>query len=156
MDHVISAATELETEMEMECSICHVAASATSEDVVYRGRHFTAATGMDVPGWVLLWTDRHEAQGLWELSDEESDELGRLLRDLAAGLRQEYGAERTYIMAMGEHALHFHAMVMARPADASPEARGATLLASAPSLVDSAAARAVAAKLRTALQTGGK
>lgn len=134
-----------------ECGICRVAGAMSDEDVVLRTDRFVVGTGMDVPGWLLLWTVRHEAQGLWELDDAEADDLGPLLRDLAAVLQSELGAERTYVMAMGEHVLHFHAMVMARPADAAPEARGAALLAAAPSLADQDAARAVAARLRPVL-----
>jgi hypothetical protein len=52
---------------------------------------------------------------------------------------------------MGEHALHFHAMVLARTADTLLEHRGAALLSTAPALADPAAAREVAIALRAAL-----
>jgi diadenosine tetraphosphate (Ap4A) HIT family hydrolase len=137
------------------CAICGVAAATPEEQIVLRGEHFAVGTGMDVPGWLLLWTLRHEAQGLWELTDEEAAELGPLLRDLSAALQREYGAERTYVMAMGEHALHFHAMVMARPAGAPAEQRGPGLLAAGGALADPAEARSVAARLRDVLAARG-
>jgi diadenosine tetraphosphate (Ap4A) HIT family hydrolase len=137
-----------------DCAICHVAAQTTDETAVHSDEHFTVGTGMDVPGWLLLWTNRHEAQGLWELDDREAHALGPLLRTLAAALKEECRAERAYIMAMGEHALHFHAMVMARPEGAAPEARGPGLLSAAASLADREAAQAVAARIRTRLQAG--
>ncbi|MCW2608242.1 MAG: hypothetical protein JWO60_2935 [Frankiales bacterium] len=137
--------------MSSECRLCATAEAVDEADVVHRGTSFTAATGMKVPGWVLLWSHRHEAQGLWELTDAESAELGILLRDLSAAVRDTVGAERTYVMAMGEHALHFHAMVLARTPDTAPEHRGPGLLAAAPALADAAAARTVAAGLRASM-----
>jgi diadenosine tetraphosphate (Ap4A) HIT family hydrolase len=137
---------------EQDCRLCASARALTDADVVHRGAHFTASTGMDVPGWVLMWSHRHDAQGLWELTDAESREFGLLLRDVAAAVRTTCGAERTYVLAMGEHALHFHAMVLARTADTPPEFRGPALLAQAAALADRDAARAVAGRLRSALQ----
>lgn len=134
-----------------DCRMCATAASVDPADVLHRGAHFTAATGMGVPGWALLWTHRHAAQGLWELDDAETAELGPLLRDLARALRSACGAERTYVMAMGEHALHFHAMVMARSAQTPLELRGPALLHAAADLRDTAASRTTAAAVRAAL-----
>lgn len=136
-----------------ECAICKVNDATPEDQLVLRTRHFAVGTGMDVPGWLLLWTVRHEAQGLWALDDEEAAELGPLLRDLAGALEREHDAERTYVMAMGEHALHFHAMVMARPAGAPADQRGPGLLAAGGELADPAAARALASRLRGALAT---
>jgi diadenosine tetraphosphate (Ap4A) HIT family hydrolase len=134
-----------------ECAICKVAAATPEDQLVLRTAHFAVDTGMEVPGWLLLWTVRHEAQGLWSLTDEETAELGPLLRDLAGALGREHGAERTYVMSMGEHALHFHAMVMARPAGAPADQRGPGLLAAGGALADPDAARALAARLRGVL-----
>lgn len=139
---------------DQECRLCATAASVDPADVLHRGDHFTAATGMGVPGWVLLWTHRHDAQGLWELSDDESADLGPLLRDVARGVRTACGAERTYVMAMGEHALHFHAMVMARTEQTPTELRGPALLQAAAGLRDVETARTTAAAIRAALEDG--
>ncbi|MCU1693768.1 MAG: uncharacterized protein JWM64_2859 [Frankiales bacterium] len=118
---------------------------------MHRGTSFSAAVGMGVPGWVLLWSHRHGAQGLWELDDAEAAELGLLLRDLSAAVREVCDAERVYVMAMGEHALHAHAMVMPRTADLAAEHRGPQLLAAASVLRDPERARQVAGRLRAAL-----
>lgn len=133
------------------CAICKVGGATPQDQLVLRSRHFAVSTGMNVPGWLLLWTVRHEAQGLWELNDDEAAELGPLLRDLSAALQREHGAERIYVMSMGEHALHFHAMVMARPAGAHADQRGPGLLAAAGALADPEAARALAVRLRGVL-----
>jgi diadenosine tetraphosphate (Ap4A) HIT family hydrolase len=136
---------------EEPCRLCATADAVAPEDVLLRTEHFTAATGMQVPGWVLLWSHRHDAQGLWQLTDEESAELGPLLRDLALAVKDACGAERTYVLSLGEHALHFHAMVMARTADTPVGARGPALLAAAGGLADGPASREVARRVRAAL-----
>ena len=137
--------------MSQSCRLCSTAAIVPPEDVVLRTEHFTAAVGMQVPGWVLLWSHRHDAQGLWELTDDESAELGPLLRDLSAAVRTACDADRTYVLSLGEHSLHFHAMVMARTADTPAADRGPALLAAAARLADPEAARAAAGRVRAAL-----
>jgi diadenosine tetraphosphate (Ap4A) HIT family hydrolase len=137
---------------EEACAICAVAAATADEDVVYRSDAFTVAPApMQVPGWFLLWTNRHDAYGLWELTDGEASEFGRLVRVVAAASRDATGAERLYLMALGEHALHFHAMVLARTGAMPLDVRGPGLLAAGSAFADPALTRSVAVEVRTRL-----
>jgi diadenosine tetraphosphate (Ap4A) HIT family hydrolase len=142
---------QMVTATEKDCDICAVAAAVEEAQVVHRGATLTAATAMDVPGWFLIWTNRHDALGLWALRDDESVELGLLLRDLGGAVHTVCGAERAYVLAFGERALHFHAMVQARTPDIAEDARGPHLLGTAPSRVNPDEARRIAALVRAEL-----
>ncbi|MDQ1695284.1 MAG: hypothetical protein QOJ03_637 [Frankiaceae bacterium] len=133
------------------CAICDVAARVDA-DVVHRTSLFTVAPAtVKVPGWFLLWTNRHDAAGLWDVSDAEAEEFGRLVRDLSRAARACTDAERTYVITFGEHALHFHAMVLARTRDMPPASRGPALLSRGPDFADEERAAAVAAQVRELL-----
>jgi diadenosine tetraphosphate (Ap4A) HIT family hydrolase len=135
------------------CSICDVAATSAAV-VVYSSDAFTVAPApMQVPGWFLLWTNRHDVNGLWEMTDGEASEFGRLARDLAQTAREATDAERTYLMAFGEHALHFHAMVLTRTADMPQDARGPGLLARGAEFADARRAQSVADLVRARLRS---
>jgi diadenosine tetraphosphate (Ap4A) HIT family hydrolase len=135
------------------CAICDVAAGTDEQSWVYRSEAFTVApASAQVPGWFLLWTNRHDASGIWELTDSEAAEFGVLTRRVADASRDATAAERVYLMAFGEHALHFHAMLLARTADMPAGVRGAGLLAAGSSLADPTRAIAVAEEVRKRLR----
>jgi diadenosine tetraphosphate (Ap4A) HIT family hydrolase len=137
-----------------DCAICDVAASIDDGAVVRRTGAFTVAPAtVRVPGWFLLWTNRHDAAGLWELTDAEAQEFGQLIRDLSQAVRACVDAERTYVMTFGEHALHFHAMVLARTTVMPPDSRGPALLGRGPDFADAARATAVTEQVRRLLSS---
>jgi diadenosine tetraphosphate (Ap4A) HIT family hydrolase len=135
------------------CAICDVAVTS-DEAAVYRSDTFTVAPApppTQVPGWFLLWTNRHDVNGLWELSESESSEFGRLVRAVSHAARDATGAERVYLMAFGEHALHFHAMLLSRTAEMPVEIRGPGLLAAGADWASPIEAASVADAVRTRL-----
>lgn len=76
-----------------------------------------------VPGWMILAPARHVEQ--WDdLSAEELAEIGTLIKNVAAALRQETEAEKVYVNVFAEVLAHLHVHVIARTADVPPEVRG--------------------------------
>jgi diadenosine tetraphosphate (Ap4A) HIT family hydrolase len=78
-----------------------------------------------LPGWLVLVARRH-VEAIDELTDEEAAELGVLLRQTSAALREVVGCTKTYVCQFAEQAehphVHFH--VIPRLADQPAERRG--------------------------------
>ena len=83
------------------------------------------ALGTSVPGWLVVVSCRH-LTSLDELTAAEAAELGPLLRDLTAALRDVVGCEKTYValFAEAEGFQHVHFHVIPRAAGAGPEILG--------------------------------
>jgi diadenosine tetraphosphate (Ap4A) HIT family hydrolase len=111
-----------------------------------------AVTATDAPGWVMLLARRHSDGWLWDLNECESSSYGRHLRDISATIKQVTGAERVYLIALGENTLHYHCLLIPRYADTPVEMRGAALLGNAGNLADPEGALSVTAALRGGLQ----
>ena len=79
-----------------------------------------------LPGWLVLVVRRH-IEAIDELTEPEAIELGRLLRQVSAALREVTGCVKTYVIQFAEHAdhphVHFH--IVPRMAD-QPEDRRST------------------------------
>lgn len=77
-----------------------------------------------LPGWLVLVARRH-TEAIDELTDEEAAELGILLRQTSAALREVTGCVKTYVIQFAEAAehphVHFH--VIPRMADQPEERR---------------------------------
>ena len=80
---------------------------------VYAGARWRVAhaSGTSLPGWLVVIPRRH-VLALDELTPEEATELGPLLRDLTAALREVVQCQKTYVAlfaeAEGFEHLHFH------------------------------------------------
>ncbi len=76
-------------------------------------------------GWIVLVPRRH-ILSVDELTSEEARELGELIRDVSAFLRDELGCQKTYVMQYAEHPehphVHFH--VVPRHTDLPEENKG--------------------------------
>ena len=83
-----------------------------------------------LPGWLLLVARRHVG-AIDELTDEEAAELGVLLRQTSAALREVTGCVKTYVCQFAEQAehphVHFH--VIPRLAGQPDERRGPRVFA---------------------------
>jgi diadenosine tetraphosphate (Ap4A) HIT family hydrolase len=106
----------------LECLSC---AANTNPDLpprdrVYVGSGWRAAHafGTSLPGWLVVLPRRH-VLALDELTSEESAELGPLLSDLTAALREVVHCEKTYValFAEAEGFAHVHFHVIPRSAD---------------------------------------
>jgi diadenosine tetraphosphate (Ap4A) HIT family hydrolase len=130
---------------------------------VVRTAHWRAAHAFDagLVGWLVLVPTRH-VTALDELAAEEVAELGPLLRDLSAALRDVTGCVKTYVMLLAEaegfEHVHFH--VVPRMADQPAELRGprvfALLGASPDRQVPADEMDGVARALQAALAAGGR
>jgi len=126
-------------------------ASAPSESVVYADDSWTVTLGYDVPGWVVVMTNRHTDDWLWGLSRHEASTMGSLLQRLSAAMKAEADVERIYMMGFGEQWRHFHFMLMSRSSSVGADLRGAGMLALAQDLADPDEALRVGARIRQRL-----
>jgi diadenosine tetraphosphate (Ap4A) HIT family hydrolase len=132
------------------CHICAMVANAEDASTVYRDDLWTATAAIGVPGWVMLCANRH-AEGGWGLSKDEATSFGPLYSAVSSALRDVCDAECVYMLYLGENALHFHALAVARGADAPPEHRGPGIVAKMPELANSEEALKLVPPLRDAV-----
>ena len=87
-------------------------------DVVHHNR-------TTLPGWLVLVVHRH-ITALDELSEAEADELGPLIRQTSAALKEVVGCAKTYVIQFAEHPqhphVHFH--IIPRMPDMPADRRG--------------------------------
>jgi diadenosine tetraphosphate (Ap4A) HIT family hydrolase len=82
-------------------------------DSIWRTDHWDLvhAFNSSLLGWLVLVTRRH-IEALDELTAEEAQNLGRLLRDVSITLKAEVGCQKTYVMQFAEQKgyghVHFH------------------------------------------------
>jgi diadenosine tetraphosphate (Ap4A) HIT family hydrolase len=98
------------------CGVCRKlhapdAAPALFENALWQVRATDAPTG--VPGWMVLYTNRHAA-GPAVFDDAEAESFGPTLRHLHSRLLAVTGALRIYTAAMGESSPHFHCHLVPR------------------------------------------
>jgi diadenosine tetraphosphate (Ap4A) HIT family hydrolase len=112
-----------------ECYSCvqNVTADSPVRERVYIGPgwRIAHAFGGTLPGWMVVVPRRH-VTALDELTENEAAELGPLLRDLTAALRETVGCAKTYValFAEAEGFAHVHFHVIPRMPDQDPEFRG--------------------------------
>ena len=118
--------------MSEECISCELLArrdrgEAPTWDNILRTDYFDVVhvIGGSLAGWIVLVLRRH-VEAIDELTDEESVQLGRLLRLVSIGLKDITGCVKTYVMqfaeAEGHSHVHFH--VVPRKKDIEPEFKG--------------------------------
>ena len=134
-----------------QCGVCNMHASAPSEAVVYADYSWTVTLGYDVPGWVVVMTNRHTDDWSWGLSPLEAPTMGPLIQRLSVAMKAEADVERIYLMGFGEQWRHFHFMLMSRSSSVGADLRGAGMLALAPDLADPDEALRVGARIRQRL-----
>jgi diadenosine tetraphosphate (Ap4A) HIT family hydrolase len=137
-----------------ECELC--ARESSDQEPpggwVLRTEHWSAciAPGFEVPGWLFLELRRH-AEGPMGMDDAEAAELGPLLSRLTAGIQAATGAEKVYLLALGEMFPHFHVLLMPRMPFAPDDERGPALFLKRPELVDPPGATETAARVCAAV-----
>ena len=119
------------------CETCNLVrardeGTAPDWDCIIRTAHWDIvhANSATLLGWLCLVLRRH-VESIDEFTDAETDELGRLLRDLSVFLRQDLACEKTYVMQFAEHPQHPHAHfhLVPRMPDIPAEFRGAAVFA---------------------------
>lgn len=79
-----------------------------------------------LPGWMVLVVRRH-IEAIDELTENEAVELGILLRQVSAALREVTGCSKTYVVQFAEHQEHPHVHFHVIPRMANqPEDRRST------------------------------
>lgn len=108
--------------------------------------------GLEAPGWFFLRLRRH-AEGWAGLTPGEAAGFGAVSQRVDAAIRAATGVEKVYFMNFGENHPHFHYLVIARPLDLEPAARGAAIVSQFSEFRDPAASLEVAARVRDAVAT---
>ncbi len=111
-----------------------------------------------LPGWIVLVARRHVAS-ISELSEAEATEMGLLMRNISAALKDVTGCLKTYVLQFAEapehQHVHFH--IIPRMAD-QPENRRSTRIfgylgVPEEERVSQAAMNEVAQKIQAVLRT---
>jgi diadenosine tetraphosphate (Ap4A) HIT family hydrolase len=71
------------------------------------------------PGELIVKTQRH-CESLAELTREEGESLGPVLRSAAQSMERVVVAERIYIMSFNEHLRHIHFLLLPRTRNMPP------------------------------------
>jgi diadenosine tetraphosphate (Ap4A) HIT family hydrolase len=105
-----------------------------------------------IEGWVVLAPRRH-ARWWWELTDEESRELGPLARMILLAQRKTLGAEHGYAFAIGDVLQHMHLHLVPRYAGTPKHLRGRSAFEARPEeMLPEEQVAAAARKLRSGLE----
>jgi diadenosine tetraphosphate (Ap4A) HIT family hydrolase len=140
--------------MSETCHVCESIQGLGPEAIVYDEGPWTAYKMVDVPGWISLGTKRH-GEGIWTLTDEEADSLGRAARSIAAAVKQETGADLVHNVYLGTGAKHYHMGFFPRmPGEAALFANDG-LMQGVKEQSDPEAALAMCAKVRDAIAAQG-
>lgn len=105
------------------CGICRMNDSGRALYADGLWAIFRLGSGLGVPGWLLLSTQRH-VPGPAHFDDVEAATFGPALRHFAWVLEEVTGALRIYTAAMGESFPHFHAHLVPRYATMPNDAAG--------------------------------
>lgn len=110
------------------CVACRVAsgAHAPAGGIAWRGGGFVLHAPLDpcpLPGWLVLTSERH-ARALYELTDDEAAQLGRIAARAMRAQREALGAEHVYAFAIGDVLRHLHVHLVPRFADTPARLRG--------------------------------
>ena len=97
-----------------ECHTCELTAQrdkgeAPLWDNIFRTQYWDLVHSYNtsLPGWLVLVARRHLA-AVDEMSAAEAAELGVLLQQVSASLKQVTGCQKTYVMQFAEHPQHPH------------------------------------------------
>ena len=125
---------------------------ASPEAIVLRDEIWSCEIppNLEAPGWYFLRLRRH-AEGWTGLTADEAAGFGAVSQRLEAAIRAATGVEKVYFMSFGENHPHFHYLVIARPLDLEPAARGAAIVSHFSEFRDPGASLEVAAHVRDAV-----
>lgn len=131
----------------MNDSACHVCEMLLEHsEPIYSDGVWTARALADVPGWVVLLTDRHSNDWLWGLNDRETSGFGSLVQRISAALRATTECDFVHFIALGENSPHFHCALLSRSSNSA--IGGLELLKNRDQLLDAKGARDSETKLR--------
>lgn len=96
----------------MSCQICSwISTKSFPLSSIYEGRNWIVnhAYPSQIKGWLVLSAKKHR-EAFHEVSEEESLELGKLLRIITKVLRKKTNCKKEYVLSSNEgwEHLHFH------------------------------------------------
>ncbi len=106
----------------LDCFICRkhrgevtIPGGAVFEDDLFYCGHaqIRQGTSQAYLGYLMLEPRRH-VRGVEDLNRGEAARLGPILSRIARALRESEGAERVYVVVLGEHVPHLHMHLIAR------------------------------------------
>ncbi len=85
-------------------------------DRIARTQHWDVAHafGTSLDGWLVLVVRRH-ITSVADLTEDEANELGVLVRDVSAAVQSAVGCDKTYVVQFAEHPQHPHVHVHVIP-----------------------------------------
>lgn len=97
-------------------------------DSIFDAKYFdvTHAFNTALPGWIVIVLKRH-VSSIDQLTDDESVELGLLIRDVSKSLKHAVGCEKTYVMQFAEKETHVHFHIVPRMINLEEDSRGASV-----------------------------
>ena len=99
------------------CELCHRVLELPDDVVILRAGPWICYVN---PGFgdlaVVVQTATH-VESLWSMSDDLSSSLGPVMRQVAQALRQLTGAEKIYLLSLGEKHPHLHVLLVPRGQD---------------------------------------
>lgn len=116
----------------MACVTCELVSrrdrnEAPPWDRIARAEHWDVvhAFGTSLEGWLVLVVRRH-ITSVAELTDDEANELGFLVRDVSAAVQTAVDCDKTYVVQFAEHPQHphVHVHVIPRPRDLPNDSQG--------------------------------
>jgi diadenosine tetraphosphate (Ap4A) HIT family hydrolase len=145
-----------------DCLACRANAGEVQPPggLIYADEHWRLEHSLSpapLAGWLVLKPLRH-CEGLEELTAAEAEGLGPLLRRACSALRAVTGAEKVYVIFLGEAVAHLHLHLIPRTADHPVDLRGPRVFellrraAETGQGVPDAAAAAVAAAVRDRIE----
>jgi hypothetical protein len=107
--------------------------------------------GFEVPGWLTVGLRRHGV-GMMSMDGAEAASFGGVLSRVSAAMTAFTGAERVYVVGLGELHPHWHVTLAARGAGVPPESRGLRLFDRRDELIDPAESVRIAHGVRDLLR----
>jgi diadenosine tetraphosphate (Ap4A) HIT family hydrolase len=139
--------------MSESCHVCASLEKLTPEVTVFDEGPWVAFKMADVPGWIQLATKRH-GEGIWTLTDEEADTLGRAARAVNAALMKVTGADLVHGVYLGAGAKHYHMGMFPRMPGEGPLFSNDGLLDGIKNHADPEGTLAMCASVRDAIAAG--
>jgi hypothetical protein len=140
----------------LSCRFCAAGTpdGSSGDRVLYRYPEWTVGTipERNVPGWILVWGNRHTV-GLASMSRSEAAGFGGVLAAVGAAITEVVRPVRVYFISLGENYEHLHGILLARPAGLTKEQAGARLLHDCDRFRDSSAAGQAADEIAARLRS---
>lgn len=138
--------------MTESCEICELLTTTPLGGWVLRADGWSACVfpGREVPGSLVVSLDEHVV-GLVNLPPSAQATFGPVAVRLGNAVQRAIGAERVYVVALGESYPHFHYLLAGRTPDRPERLRAVGFLAATEEMLDPVESERVAGRIRAEL-----